>query len=156
MVLIYEGVVAQVLDFDYAPASCLVEGRRKYFNVSQEGRSDVDFLREEELVNGLKLASKDYTPVTCYQISEKGLEVVKKLSKADKEAVHELAYAPGTRELMRVEWDGEGELYTYCAICHLSPLTSLFERPCWFPSAAGPAPIHPIHPYTLFLPLAMP
>ncbi len=71
MVLIYECIVAQVLDYDYAPASELVEGRRKYFNMSQEGRSDVDFLREEEMLNGLKLASKNYQPITCYQISEK-------------------------------------------------------------------------------------
>ena len=68
----YEGVVAQVLDYDYAPASELVEMRRKYFNISQEGKSDVDHLREEELINGLKLSSKDYQPVTCFQISEKG------------------------------------------------------------------------------------
>lgn len=107
MVLIYEGVVAQVLDYDYAPQSDLVENRRKYFNVSQEGKSDVDFLREEELINGLKLASKSYQPVTCYQISEKGMEICKKLSRKEKEAVHEMVYAPGTRELLRVQWDGE-------------------------------------------------
>jgi hypothetical protein len=71
MVLIYECIVAQVLDYDYAPASDLVDNRRKYFNMSQEGRSDVDFLREEELVNSLKLSSKHYYPVTCYQVSEK-------------------------------------------------------------------------------------
>jgi len=107
LVLIYEGVVAQVLDYDYAPQSDLVENRRKYFNVSQEGKSDVDFLREEELVNGLKLSSKSYQPVTCYQISEKGMEICKKLSRKEKEAVHEMVYAPGTRELLRVQWDGE-------------------------------------------------
>ena len=107
MVLIYEGVVAQVLDYDYAPASELVEMRRKYFNISQEGKSDVDHLREEELINGLKLSSKDYQPVTCFQISEKGEELLKRVGRADKEAVHELVYAPGTRELLRVEWDGE-------------------------------------------------
>lgn len=107
LVMIYEAIVAQVLDYDYAPASELVESRRKYFNISQEGRSDVDFLREEGLLNGLKLASKDYQPVTCYQISEKGLDSVRKIPKSDKEAVHELVYAPGTRDLLRVEWRGE-------------------------------------------------
>jgi len=107
LVLVYEGVVAQVLDYDYAPQSDLVENRRKYFNVSQEGKSDVDFLREEELINGLKLSSKSYQPVTCYQISEKGMEICKKLSRKEKEAVHEMVYAPGTRELLRVQWDGE-------------------------------------------------
>ena len=107
LVLIYEAIVSQVLDFDYAPSSMLVENRRKYFNISQEGRSDVDFLREEELLKGLKLSSKTYQPVTCFQISEKGSDVLTKLSRADKEAVEELVYAPGTRDILRVEWDGD-------------------------------------------------
>ena len=107
LVMVYEGIVAQVLDYDYAPASELVEGRRKYFNVSQEGKSDIDFLREEELINGLKLSSKEYQPVTCFQISEKGADVARKVPKLDKEAVHELVYAPGTRELLEVEWREE-------------------------------------------------
>lgn len=47
LVLIYEAIVAQVLDYDYAPSSTIVEGRRRYFNKSQEGASDIDFLREE-------------------------------------------------------------------------------------------------------------
>jgi len=106
LVMIYEAIVAQVLDYDYAPASELVESRRKYFNISQEGKSDVDFLREEGLLNGLKLSSKDYTPVTCYQISVKGLDAVRRIPKSDKEAVHELVYAPGSRDLLRVEWRG--------------------------------------------------
>lgn len=39
------GVAPQVLDYDYAPASAIVENRRKYFNFSQEGKSDIDYLR---------------------------------------------------------------------------------------------------------------
>jgi len=58
LVLIYEGVVANVLDYDYAPASELIENRRIYLNISQEGKSDVEFLREEELLNGLQIATK--------------------------------------------------------------------------------------------------
>lgn len=104
LVLIYEAVVAQVLDYDYAPASTLIQDRRVFFNKSQEGASDVDFLREEELLNGLKLSSSNYQPVTCYQISEKGVDIAKNVPRADKEAVHELVYAPGTRELLRVQW----------------------------------------------------
>ncbi len=107
LVMTYEGIVQQVFDYDYAPASMSVENRRKYFNMSQEGRSDVDFLREEELINGLKLSSKTYQPVTCYQISEKGAELCGKLSKSDRQAVQELVFAPGTRDLLQVEWDGD-------------------------------------------------
>ncbi len=82
VVLLYEGVAAQVLDYDYAPQSELIENRRVYLNISQEGKSDVEFLREEELVNGLHVASRSYKPLTCYQVSDKGTEVLKKNSKA--------------------------------------------------------------------------
>ncbi|KAH9080029.1 hypothetical protein Ae201684P_020608 [Aphanomyces euteiches] len=90
LVLLYEAIVSQAVDYDYAPASELVETKRKYFNISQEGKSDLDFLREEELVNGLKLSSKTYQPVTCYQISEKGQELITKLSKKDKTPIHDM------------------------------------------------------------------
>ena len=46
VVLIYEGIVANVLDFDYAPQSDLIENRRVWLNISQEGKSDIEFLRE--------------------------------------------------------------------------------------------------------------
>ena len=55
-------------------------------------------LREEELLNGLKLSSKTFQPVTCYQISEKGAELVGKLSKSDRQAVQEMVFAPGTKD----------------------------------------------------------
>jgi hypothetical protein len=106
IVLIYEGIVAGVLDFDYAPSSQSVGNRRVWLNVSQEGKSDVEFLREEELLNGLQMSSKSFQPITCYQISEKGKELVKRISRKEKEAVHEFVYAKGTRELLSASWDG--------------------------------------------------
>ena len=106
VVLLYEGIVAGVLDFDYAPASVSVESRRIWMNVSQEGKSDIEFLREEELINGLQMSSKSFQPITCYQISDKGKELVKRVSRKEKEAVHEFVYARGTRELLSALWDG--------------------------------------------------
>lgn len=106
VVLLYEGIVAGVLDFDYAPASVSVENRRIWMNVSQEGKSDIEFLREEELINGLQMSSKSFQPITCYQISDKGKELVKRVSRKEKEAVHEFVYARGTRELLSALWDG--------------------------------------------------
>lgn len=106
IVLIYEGIVAGVLDFDYAPASAYVENRRIWMNISQEGKSDIEFLREEELVNGLQMSSKSFQPITCYQISDKGKELVRRISRKEKEAVHEFVYARGTRELLATYWDG--------------------------------------------------
>ena len=109
MVLIYNAIVKKTLDYDYAPASKLVEGRRKYFNISQEGRSDVDYLREEELINGLKLSSKDFQPVTCFQISEKGMEVLPSISEDDKAAINSCVYGgkgDSADDLLHVHWDG--------------------------------------------------
>ncbi|CAM9155222.1 unnamed protein product, partial [Choristocarpus tenellus] len=106
VVLLYEGIVANVLDFDYAPQSELIENRRIWMNISQEGKSDVEFLREEELVNGLHVSSRNYKPITCYQISAKGKELVKRIARKEKEAVHEFVYGRGTRELLHVRWDG--------------------------------------------------
>lgn len=106
IVLIYEGIIAGVLDYDYAPASALIGNRRIWMNVSQEGKSDIEFLREEELVNGLQMSTTSFQPVTCYQISDKGKELVKRISRKEKEAVHEFVYARGTRELLTIYWDG--------------------------------------------------
>lgn len=120
LVLIYEGIAANVLDFDYAPQSEVVEGggagaggkgssggaRRVWLNVSQEGKSDVEFLREEQLLYGLQVSSRSFRPVTCYQVSEKAQQLLKRLSRKEKEAVHEFVYAKGTRQLLNVEWDG--------------------------------------------------
>lgn len=113
IVLLYEGIVAGVLDFDYAPASACIENRRIWMNVSQEGKSDIEFLREEELVNGLQMSSKSFQPITCYQISEKGKELSKRISRKEKEAVHEFVYARGTRELLSAVWDGHN--YYLCS-----------------------------------------
>jgi len=105
MVLVYEGVVSQVLDFDYAPSPEIVDGRRMFFNVSQEGKSDLDYLREEKLVNGLKVSSRDHLPVTMYQISRRGLEVTRAIDEYDRTAVESFARSP-SRALMVVDFDG--------------------------------------------------
>ena len=48
------------------------------------------------------------------QISEKGKELVKRISRKEKEAVHEFVYARGTRELLSALWDGRD--YYLCPI----------------------------------------
>ena len=65
----------QVLDYDYAPASELIENRRIYLNISQEGKSDVEFLREEELLNGLQIATKGADSAWFPSISQLELRV---------------------------------------------------------------------------------
>jgi len=62
---------------------------------------------EQGMLNGLKLASKEYQPVTCYQVSEKGLEYVGKMTRHDRNEVNAFAFEHGTKNLLKVDWRGE-------------------------------------------------
>jgi len=106
-ILVYEGVVSELFDYDYAPQSSLVETRRVWLNVSQEGQSDIEVLREEELINALLVSSKSHKPVVLFQVSDKGQEVIQDLARQEKEAVNTFAHKPDSRELLKTSWDGE-------------------------------------------------
>lgn len=106
-VLIYEGIISEIFDYDYAPQSALIENRRVWVNVSQEGQSDIELLREEDMISGLLVSSKSHKPVVLYQVSEKGQEILKTLARREKEAVNAFAHKPDSRELLKTSWDGE-------------------------------------------------
>ena len=76
LVLMFEGITAGAMDYDYAPASTLVShngrSKRVWLNITQEGKAAIDDLREKRLINGLKLSTEDFQPVTAYQVSHKG------------------------------------------------------------------------------------
>ena len=106
-VLIYEGIIAGIFDYDYAPQSALIENRRVWVNISQEGQSDIELLREEEFINALLVSSKSYKPVVLYQVSDKGKELLSHLARREKETVNAFAHRPDSRELLATTWDGE-------------------------------------------------
>lgn len=112
LVLVYEAVIAEVLDFDYAPAPDIVAGSRVYMNVSQEGRDHLDTLREAGFLYGLKLSSKKYQSTVALRITSLGEEFLeKKLTDEMREQVHKVAYPPGAspceENLLKVTWDAE-------------------------------------------------
>jgi len=98
LVMIYEGIVMGILDLDYAPQSVLVSqqgtSKRCFMNVSQEGKSAIDDLREKELLQGLKLSSEDFQPVTCYQITAQGLEFLEAVPLKLKDDVDSVLHGP--------------------------------------------------------------
>ena len=106
-VIVYEAVLADVFDYDYAPNSTLIEKKRVWCNISQEGQSDIEFLREEELISALLLSSTSYKAGVCYQISEKGKELLRYVFRREKEIVDLFAHKEGTKELLIPLWDGE-------------------------------------------------
>lgn len=106
MVLIYEGIVQKVFEYDYAPESTMVKNTRVYLNVSQEGVDDLDDLIEGELIRGLRLSSIEHQSVLAFQITAAGLALVsKRMSEEDRQLVDELCVADG--KLLQVVWEDE-------------------------------------------------
>jgi len=99
-VLIYEGIVAGKLDFDYAPVSRNViymgseslGTRRQFLNLSQEGLSAIEDLREQEFLNRLKISTEDNATTTALQVTRKGLDLLQNLPPLLRVEVEELLF----------------------------------------------------------------
>ncbi|KAF1317434.1 hypothetical protein FI667_g14840, partial [Globisporangium splendens] len=108
LVLMYEGIAAGALNFDYAPAAIVIaqEGspKRIWMNTTQDGKSAIDDLREANLINGLKLSTKEYHSVTAFQVSMRGLQLLSQVSKELKTEVDAFIFAPKPyrRELLTI------------------------------------------------------
>jgi len=84
LVLIYEGILREVFDYDYAPeAEKVFGGARMYMNISEEGRDDLDDLRELGFLEALKVTSETYEHSTLLKISESGIEFLRRVSAPD-------------------------------------------------------------------------
>ncbi len=119
LVLIYEGCVRdRTFTYDYAPQSTLVSGAcSRHLNVCQDGKDDVDDLRERGFVDALKVTSKAYDHATLLGISEAGKEFLHRvvvsgtLSASMRRSVDALVRGEN-RELLRVTYDRrESEFY---------------------------------------------
>ena len=114
-VYLFEGIIAEVLEEpDYAPVSVIVSqdgtSARVWLNITQEGKSIVDELREHTLLNGLKLSSSGGQPVTCFQISDLGKELMTVIPQEYKDAVNSYIHGPAgcahvSENLLRVSFD---------------------------------------------------
>ncbi|KAG6622255.1 (+)-neomenthol dehydrogenase [Phytophthora cinnamomi] len=84
------------------------EGRPKriWINTTQDGKSAIDDLREANLINGLKLSTKDYHSVTAFQVSFRGLQLLSQVSKELKADVDAFIFAPKPyrRELLKIRY----------------------------------------------------
>lgn len=111
LVLIYEGIELGVFQFDYAPnlvwLSYERQTERKWLRISQEAKSVIDDLWETKLVNGIKLSSVNYQPVTAYQASLRGLEIVASIPQQIKDEADRVLYPADNKTLVKVKYDGE-------------------------------------------------
>ena len=96
-VLIYEGVVSNVFDFDYAPTSVFVNNKRIYINESKEAQDHVDDLVEAGLVRALRMMDKYNRPSIAYQVLPTSVKLLERrdFPVQDKRLVNSLIRTPG-------------------------------------------------------------
>ncbi len=98
-VLLFEGITHEAFDFDYAPLSVQVSvaggQRRLWMNISQEGKSAADDLRENHLLNGLKITTADSLPITALQLSPRGRSCLELLPSDLTDVVDAFLYPKG-------------------------------------------------------------
>lgn len=130
LVLMYEGICEEVFDYDYAPSSVKVGRRRVYMNVTQEGRDDLDDLREAGLLLSLKLTNNLNNNLTAFRLSDLGTHTLLDsgtVSRSTKQRVEDfLRLAPGAHGLKRVRWTGE-HFEIYCPATGYSRLSEVTE-----------------------------
>jgi hypothetical protein len=124
-VLLYEGICAGKLDFDYAPISgeFLYAGdgdevcvKRCYMNISQEARSAIGDLMEQDFIKSLKVPNDDNATTIAYQASQKGMDLLQALPPVLRIEVDDFLYKRNgykdrvhpTKDLLKVVTDEEG------------------------------------------------
>eukprot|EP00960_Hanusia_phi_P068546 766873-Hanusia_phi.AAC.1 len=126
VVLMYEAIIEDVLDYDYAPVAVNVchDGisRNVWMNVTQEGMHALDDFISKNLCRNIKLQSKDFSAVTAYQITEKGLNFLARAPKEILMAVDDFLYRSG--DVLQVRFNGSDfEIYTSSGFSQESGVT---------------------------------
>ena len=98
--LIYEAIVREILDYDYAPKSITITNFRRFANVSQEGVDDINDLRELDLIEKIQLTTKHYTIINGYRITEKGRKVLPNIEPHEKAAIDKMCHCEVCGSLM--------------------------------------------------------
>jgi len=113
MVLIFEGIVTGVLNYDYSSCAEVIGQTRLWMNISQEGRDDLDDLREMKLINTIKLSTVNHGFVVAYQVSFKGQKMLKrKLTQSSQDAVNSFSFTADGTPLHVGMQDGAFFFYT--------------------------------------------
>lgn len=123
LILLYEGIVAKVFDYDYAPSLEVFGNRTCFLNVAQEAREDLLALVQSNLVSTMTFSSSDYTPVAAFRVSERAVLVLQGISSAIRKEVDSFALAPGRDDeevaarLLHVRWDEQSSGFQLVASC---------------------------------------
>jgi WD repeat-containing protein 35 len=108
LVLLFEAIQEKVFSYDYAPDCVPVGERQVFMNVTQEGRDDIDDLRESGLLESLKLSTYSGLTMTAFKLSDAGRAFVDQVHEADRVLVDAVFQPDGSGgPLMEVIWNSE-------------------------------------------------
>lgn len=94
-VLVYYGIINDVFKgYDYAPTVVMWHGAFRVANISMEAEKDLLRLRNEGLIEKLRLATSKYRYITAYRVSKDGLEYLKEVPTEVKRSVDSV-FKPG-------------------------------------------------------------
>ena len=107
LVLLYEAIRKDVFSYDYAPDCVSVGDRVVFMNISQEGRDDIDDLREAGLLDSLKLTTYSGVTMTALKLSPAGRAFTVNVKPEDKDIVDAVFQPPGVERPTEVLWTGD-------------------------------------------------
>ena len=127
-VFMFEGVIREIFDWDYAPASVFTSEGRTFINISQEGEEDLYALLLDDYVHNLKLTTSEHRNITAYQITQRGQGFLDKIFIEDRDIVHGLVQCPQCQSRLMVQKRQE-HFYLACekAGCGYSYRSSITE-----------------------------
>eukprot|EP01051_Picozoa_sp_SAG22_P027255 SAG22_NODE_9033_length_613_cov_2.177043_1_plen_134_part_10 len=102
MTLVYEAIMAGVLDYDYAPECTLIGKRRVWANVSQDATNYIDDLIMGKLLRELRMFTTGMVPVRSLQVSALGMEAIRAAPNIMHRKVETFAYRDD--ELVQARW----------------------------------------------------
>ncbi|MHA1298178.1 MAG: hypothetical protein ACTSO9_01910 [Candidatus Helarchaeota archaeon] len=123
--LIFKGIIDEVFDYDYAPQSIMYMDNRRFLNISREGEDDLDDLRDEKLLNKIRLATQRHVFIYAFNLTQEGIEYLQKIPKVDKEAVNKLIYCK-CKNLYNISVQKEG-IFLICEKCNVEINTEITE-----------------------------
>ncbi len=134
---IYEGILKEIFNYDYAPMSVEVLGGRRYLNISQDAEDDLADLRLNGLIECLKVTSQIYLPINAYRINEAGSGIIEKcraLKPDILEKIDNLVACPKCKGLLEVKTEiaqkGDEKaiiIKIYCKKCDFSYKSSFAD-----------------------------
>ena len=125
--LVNRGIQLKIFkDYDFAPQLVEYMGSVRYANVSKEGEDDVADLREEGLVERLKLATSHHVYVSAYKITSEGMKVAASLDKNHHNAIDKLIRCSKCSSKASIESKDDAP-YLICKKCKTEEKVDIFD-----------------------------